>query len=327
MKKIYITLIAFAVGGTVTAQSTFDFEGHPLPSESYDNGSAQNGDFIFTETESIRMTNAYDTAFGGFWNGFSISNTTDVTTLDYSNQYSSVTGAGAGGSSHYAVYYHPGKISAESPNAQITEFKVTNTALAALVMENGYFGAKQFGSPNNGNGVPDGTNGEDFFRLWIIGKNALGDIDSSELYLADYRFADSTQDYILDAWVTVDLLTAFSFPVDTVLFAMESSDNHPMFGMNTPAYFAIDDIKTSGSLGVLSTDLVDVNVFPNPASTHVKVQAPSGEIKLVDLQGKVMYQGTHLQETTIPLDELMTGIYVIHWNNASDSYTTRIIVQ
>ncbi len=320
-------MIALAVGGTVTAQSTFDFESFALAPESYDNGSAQNGDWVFTDNESIRMTNVYDTMWGGVWSGFSISNTTENTTLDYAYQYSSVTGAGAASSSNYAVYYQSGSLTAESQNTAITEFKITNTAVASLVMENGYFNAKQFGSPLGGNGQPDGTNGEDFFRVWFIAESDAGDLDSMEFYLADYRFADSTQDYILDSWVTIDLTQEFGFPVSALNFRFESSDNDPMFGMNTPAYFAIDDIKTEGSVGLVTNASLDIEMYPNPATDVVTVNAPQGQLQVVDLHGNVVYDFSHQEQSKIDVSNFASGIYVIRWNNASDSYTNRIIVQ
>lgn len=320
-------MIALAVGGTVAAQSTFDFESFTLASESFDNGSSQSGDFVFTETESIRLTNFYDTSFGGYWLGHAISNTTDVTTQSYSNQYSSVTGSGAGGSATYAVHTSSGTISAESANTQITEFKITNTALAKLIMENGNQFSKVFGSPNGANGMPDGTNGEDFFRVLIAAASEAGDMDTMEFLLADYRFVDNTQDYILDTWVTIDLLTEFNFPVSTLNFLFESSDNSAQGFSNTPSYFAIDDIKTAGSVGLVTNELLNIEVFPNPATDIVTVNAPEGDIVMTDMQGNIVFSGAHNEQSTINVSNFAAGIYVIRWNNASDSYTNRVVVR
>jgi hypothetical protein len=328
MKKIYLFIIALAVGGTVAAQSTFDFESHTLAAESYDNGGPVQGgaDFILTDNESIRLDNTYDTTYGS-WTGFSISNTTDVTTMLYSNQYTAAPGTGAGGSSNYGVYYRSGILSAESASTQITEFKITNTALAKLIMENGYFNAKQFGSPLNGNGDVDGTNGEDWFKVWIFAESDQGDLDSMEYYLADFRFADSTLDYILDTWETIDLTQEFSFPVSSLNFSFESTDNDPVFGINTPTYFAIDDIKTEGSVGLTTNELLDIEIYPNPATDLVNVNAPEGQITVVDMQGNVLYTEAHNGQSSIDVTSFASGIYVIRWNNASDSYTNRIVVK
>jgi hypothetical protein len=59
--------------------------------------------------------------------------------------------------------------------------------------------------------------------------------------LADYTFTDNTQDYLINDWTTVSLV-ALSDDTRSLQFVLESSDNGP-FGMNTPAYFAVDNIQ------------------------------------------------------------------------------------
>lgn len=326
MKKIYVCLIALAVGHSVTAQYTVDFESHPLTPESYDNGSAGNGDFAFTQNVPVYLTNSYDTNWGS-WTGFAISNMTDNTTAGWSNQYSAYTGSGANGSSNYAVFYSNGNINTGGSVNSIAEFKITNTAYAAISMRDGDAFGKQFGSPLNAQGNPDGTNGEDFFKVWVICESVNGaDIDSIEFYLADYRFADSTMDYIVDTWETVDL-TGLSFEVEKVSFAFESSDNDSVWGMNTPAYFAIDDVVAMSGAGIAQNSQLDVSVYPNPASDVIYIDGEEGALRLLDLQGKTLFEGNHLGKSTLNVDSFPTGIYVIQLENASGSYTNRIVIQ
>ena len=67
--------------------------------------------------------------------------------------------------------------------------------------------------------------------------NPLG--ASVDFYLADYRFADNTQDYVLNDWAYLDLSTLSG--AAQLHFNLSSSDVG-FFGMNTPAFFAVDDI-------------------------------------------------------------------------------------
>ena len=60
-----------------------------------------------------------------------------------------------------------------------------------------------------------------------------------DFYLADYRFADNGLDYIVDDWSWVDLTSLGA--VDKLQFGLSSTDNG-FFGMNTPAYFAMDNM-------------------------------------------------------------------------------------
>ena len=57
-------------------------------------------------------------------------------------------------------------------------------------------------------------------------------------YLADYRFTDNSQDYIVDDWRFVDF-SALGI-VDEIRFSMTSSDNN-QYGPLTPTYFAMDN--------------------------------------------------------------------------------------
>ena len=60
-----------------------------------------------------------------------------------------------------------------------------------------------------------------------------------EFYLADYRFADNGEDYIVDTWEYIDLSSLGA--VKSLEFGLSSSDVGD-FGMNTPAYFALDTV-------------------------------------------------------------------------------------
>ncbi len=316
-------MIALAVGGTVTAQSTFDFESVTLSPESYDNGSAGNGDFQFGP---LMLSNVYDTAWGGTWNGFSISNITDNTTGGWFNQYCAYPGSGSGNSENYGIFFDSGLVYPSLGNLEFLEFKITNTTYAAISMRDGDSFAKQFGSPLDAYGNTDGTNGEDFFKVWIICESTGGQKDSIEFYLADYRFADSTQGYIVDTWETIDL-TVMPFQVDNINFRFESSDNHPTFGMNTPAYFAIDDIKTAPLSGLKANQLANIQMYPNPANDFVHVVGESGTIRVFSMTGNLLFEANHQEKTTIPTSEFESGIYVIEVENTSGKYTNRIVIQ
>ena len=99
-------------------------------------------------------------------------------------------------------------------------------------MLNGDSFAKKFGG---GDG-----NDADWFLLTIRGFDTLNqDIGTVDFYLADYRFADNSQDYIVNNWELVDL-SLLGTNLASLQFEYSSSDVGD-WGMNTPAYFAMDD--------------------------------------------------------------------------------------
>jgi hypothetical protein len=208
----------------------------------YYNGSDGAGGFL---SGDVWFTNNYNTIFGS-WDGWAYSNTTDTTTAGYTNQWSAFTGGGVDGSNNYAVAYDPtgggygaaptlslGAVTGEDYNTTISGAYITNTTYAALSMLNGDSFAKKFGGATG--------NDEDWFKVSFTGITETGyTANSVEFYLADFRFADNPQDYIVDQWTWVDL----SGLGDIVgLEATLSSSDVGEWGMNTPAYFAMDNLN------------------------------------------------------------------------------------
>ena len=321
MKKIYILVTALLFGANINAQGVVDFETVTLSPESYDNGSAENGDFLI---DGLSLSNTYDASWG-VWNGFAISNMTNVDTAGWGNQYSVFAGVGSNNSENFGLYTPEGMLSTMTPGtARIASFKITNTTYSAISMRDGDAFAKQFGSSTDANGVADGSNGEDFFKVWIIGENVDGtEKDSVEFFLADYRFADNTQDYIVNTWESIDLLT-FSFSVDKVSFKFESSDNG-QWGMNTPAYFAIDDIEYEELQSLDENNLVSIEAFPNPAANILNVKGANGQLSLIDANGITVYSSVHLNSSVINMTNLAQGVYFLKLETANGSAVRKII--
>lgn len=318
MKKIYfLTAISFATS-FLSAQTTETFESFSLTPESYDNGSAGNGDFVFNP---LTLDNVYNDAWSS-WTGFSISNVTDNTTPGSLNQYASFTGAGYE-SVNYAVFYYEGGMQVNN-EAKIDSFKITNTTYAAISMRDGDTYAKQFGSVNGYDGQPDGTNGEDYFRVWVIAEDAtVSNKDSIEVYLADYRFADNNEDYILDEWMNIDL-TSFAFDVNKVSFRMESSDNGA-WGMNTPAYFAIDDVVCTNSLAISEAEELNVSCYPSPFNNSLLINGLNGVVLITDSKGMVVYSSQINESLNLETSTWENGVYFVKMETSKGSKTIKMV--
>lgn len=182
--------------------------------------------------------NVYDTEFGS-WSGFAYSNQKDTTTSGFVSQLAAYPGAGAEGSRVYAVGYDasssgfgdPAKLELDAPS-ELDGVYVANTTYAYLSMRDGDDFAKRFGGA-------DGTD-PDWFLLTIQGHDAAGaETGTVEVYLADYRAPEASGDTLLADWKWVELESLGE--VSALTFALTSSDVGD-FGMNTPAYFALDDL-------------------------------------------------------------------------------------
>jgi hypothetical protein len=237
-----------AVLGVPAAAAVVDFEELALSPESFYNGADGAGGFT---SGGARFNNTFTDFGGGFtsWSGWSYSNRTDTKTPGFENQYSAFAGGGAGGSQQFGVSFASTDdldvSTIELPaGARPLSVQITNTTYAALSVQLGDAFAKKFGGAS-------GTD-PDYFRLTITGRRADdAPVGTVEFYLADYRPADSGDDYVVDAWTPVDLS-----PLDgaaKLSFTLASSDVG-QFGMNTPAYFALDNLLLSVQPGDATGD-------------------------------------------------------------------------
>jgi hypothetical protein len=216
--------LASASATTVTFESLLTTPG------SFRNGSDVSGQFT---SDGVNFPNSYSPLYGGYWSGFAISNRTDTLTPGYTNESSAYPGSGAGGSSAYAVVYGDVTLSfATSINVTGLGASVTNTTYAALSILNGEGPARAFVAG-------------DWFKLTITGYLNMVPTSSVDFYLADYR----TGALLVNDWQYVDFSPLGT--VNEIGFALSSTDNHPIYGMNTPGYFAIDNLTAVPEPGAL----------------------------------------------------------------------------
>ena len=244
---LMFVLILSSVSSAVIA--TFDDLG--LGAESYWNGSDNSGGFA---SGGATFNNNYNTTYMS-WDGFAYSNITDTSSSGWSAQYNAITGGGEGGSANYGIGFDPlaSGFGTELPTMTLNTagvvdgFYVTNNNYAYYSMLNGDLYSKKFGGISGDE--------EDWFMLTITGKDAAGDsVGSVDFYLADYRFADNSQDYIVNTWEYVDLMGLGV--VQSLEFSLSSSDMGS-YGMNTPGYFAMDTVVPEpGTLALLAAGFV-----------------------------------------------------------------------
>lgn len=236
IRKTLILLAAFAVfGPSAHAKTIVDFEtlGATLANDSAYVG--QDGAGGFAE-KGVQFNNSYGTFPGGdFWSGNAYSNRTSFNPNNpYANRNDtvSVPGTGVDGSSTWGVIFSDSAIITAPNGAFFDSLYVTNTRTAQQLIVNG----SQFSDPFGG----DSGNDEDLFTIQF--HDLSGNAGFVEVVLADYRFSDNTQDYVLDEWQLVDLSSLNQSSQIGVRF---TSTDTGQFGINTPTYAAIDNIAYS----------------------------------------------------------------------------------
>ena len=213
-----------------------------------------NGDGEWTDALNTTLTSldcqgvsfshsATSSDWGTYWSGFCASRVSDVedytaenTWLDH--QYASMQGGGVQGlATPYIVGYWN---SSEGENPETPSLKISmtdggsftvrsvyvnNTTYAYYTMLNGSAYSKKFGAG-------------DWFKVTFYGVTTDGAVTAPvDYYLADYRDGKSV---LVKDWSLVDLSSlSASASLKYVYIQMSSSDSG-QWGMNTPAYVALD---------------------------------------------------------------------------------------
>lgn len=89
--------------------------------------------------------------------------------------------------------------------------------------------------------------------------------------------------------------------------------------------------------GISQFDNVEVNLYPNPATSYVNVEVASDEAqqfnaKVVDMMGKTVYEdqfnhngGSEMYQ--IPVNSFAKGVYFLHLNSANGNHVQKFIVE
>ncbi|MCX5647075.1 MAG: DUF4465 domain-containing protein [Phycisphaerae bacterium] len=207
------------------------FDDLALPPESCWNGVDGTGGFT---SGNVHFENRYNAEWE-FWDGFAYSSRTDPNLAGLQAQYNAIPGCGQGGSANYGVVFVGWEtlptLTVATPQV-LSGLYVTNNNYTYYDMLHGSAFSKKFGGPTG--------NDQDWLKLIITGLDAAGQATGRvDFYLADFRFAENTQDYILNSWAFVNLTSLGE--VKSLQFNLDSSDKGA-FGPNTPTYLCIDTI-------------------------------------------------------------------------------------
>lgn len=232
---LIVGLCATTVATPLSAATVADFENIVLAPNSELAGGPGAGNKTPILSGGAEFNRTYLDGFNCCPGAFAASNHADLTTAGFTNPYSAYhlpSGGGAEGSNNFAVglNFFAGDAVVTLPEATTVQGAYfTNSTYAYLAVVDG----------NDGAGFVKGSFVDgDWFLLEVIGKDTGGvETGRVDVYLADYRDGKSIA---LDEWTWFDL-TALGDEVQTLEFELSSTDTG-VDGMNTPSYFAIDNL-------------------------------------------------------------------------------------
>ncbi|MBU8893555.1 MAG: DUF4465 domain-containing protein [Bacteroidales bacterium] len=230
IKSFFYTILIVAFFISCTDEDTFntdvsDFEELDLEEQTYWNGSDGSG--YFTYGNKI-FYNSYYPDWNS-WSGFVYSNVINYLYYNEIAKYAAFPSGGADESENYVVAHQFEKIVIDFEEGEEPRLvQLTNCTYTALAIKYGYDYSKKFGGR-------DGSD-PDWFKLTITGIGLSNEITGTvDFFLADFRFEDNNEDYIVNKWNFVDL-TNLGY-VKRLEFELSSSD------AGTPLYFCMDNLK------------------------------------------------------------------------------------
>ncbi len=229
----------------------------------------QTGENYFTD----KTWRFYNFTESFYWGGYQVSSRKDTSAQGMDAQYTAITGSGYNGSDNYCVAYpnyYQSDVFPETGSATETVkgVYVTNNVWTYQAIINGDAFASAFG----------GASGDepDYFRIRAVGYNENDEAsDTAYFYLADYRFEDNTQDYVVTDWQYFDLSVLGA--VSKIRFSVEGTKTND-YGLVTPAYFCMDNFNDDAPVAV---DLAPI--VTNTTSVHLLESDNEATVNLLDL--------------------------------------------
>ncbi len=227
--SVLVALAAIAGRGPAAWAETVDFEDLGLAANSYWNGSDNSGGFT---SRGARFNNTFVDGGGGVtsWGGWAYSTKSDTTDPSFNNQYSALAGGG-----YNSLTYGVGYMDSFTPVFPTIELPAGTRLVSAMFANTTYAGLiMRDGDPN---GLAHKFGHADYFKVIVTGLDA----NQKEIGPLEVFLAQGTD--ILSTWKPVDLSSLAE--ARSLRFAVDSSDKDPIFGLNTPAYFAMDDLAVA----------------------------------------------------------------------------------
>jgi hypothetical protein len=335
MKKSITKLaMALSLASTITtqAQTIVTFDTFTLSANSYYQDNSSTG---FTSGE-VSYQYGWNTQWGGYWeSGTSYTNMNDTVDGTYTNLYGCIPGTAFAGN-NYATVKSGAVIALSNTTTAVSGFYITNTTYAWKTIKKGDGFSRKFGDTTgtgSGISIPQGEY-PDWFKVIVRGYRGGNMLtDSVEYYLADYKAAGTSNDYVIKNWQFVDCTLLGQ--IDSLSFEMKSSDTGG-FGMNTPGFFSIDNFTTQSTVGINELSIASsISLFPNPTNQNVFLNYESNlvselNISIFDISGKELEQNT--TQTSIGKNQLKLntetlepGIYFIEITDATSSKKIKFI--
>ena len=233
MKKSFFFVAALALT-FAACQPSYDVEDKTVATfeEAAISPKAANSELIFpNDTIAFLKSGIYELQQTVSWGGMSVSgavitNHTDTTFRGYADAYKSVAG-GARAGKNYCVWYY--NVWGMEPD--VIKLAQATTVPGVYICNSIYaYNSMKYGDMTAGGPFTEGD-----FLLLTIG----GSLEGREVNNTVKFYLGKDEDLVTD-WTYVDLSALGK--IDELHFSMTGSRTDPVYGLNSPAYFCMDNL-------------------------------------------------------------------------------------
>lgn len=265
-KVLKIALTSLLISGAflnVQGQTVSGFEDVTLPGTDttyLETKYPNDGIYTFESGNAVFYGNV---SWGAYWGNFNCSNGTDTVSTSYDSTAACIVGSGYNHSANYAIAYVPTDYTNVDPTVTIpVGAKLKNAAagknVAGVFYTNSVYAYRYILNPLSGYAT-------NHFYLKLIMRGYLNGVKSTDsviVNLADYT--DNTNPVLVNTWKWANLTALGN--VDSLTFDLISNDTAGGFGINTPAYFAIDNLITLDGVCPSAANIDAVSINENSAT-------------------------------------------------------------
>lgn len=289
-----------SLGSSATGQTVATFDDLSLPTADTSYASTLPPDSAYHFQSGNALFYGSGNSWGSFVN-FNYSNIKDNIDPSFTNDKSAITGMGMDSSDNYAVDF----VSIDFSNTtNPTATLPSGVGLTGNASGHAVLGAYFTNTTYAYYYMQANFQSSDWFKLTVRGYlNGQQTANNIDFMLAD------TGKAIVNTWHWVDLTSLGD--VDSLTFDLSSSDTIGGFGMNNPAYFAMDNLTTSDETSIqpLSNKL-NLTISPNPANNYLYIRAEMPvNILVYNIQGQMMIQKERV--ASLNISGLPPGIYFL----------------
>ena len=291
-----------------------DFEELTLAPESHWMGTEADGSF---SSSYLTLYNHYDEDWDTpYWEGFIYTNETDTETNSYNN-FSAAAGEGNDGSSNYATcymgFYGTSGIKIDTEHSVDFTNRGAYFCLPAYVSmyvgdENGSFAENHY-----------------YYSVKITAFAGETEVANREVVMADFR---EGANYKMDEWTFVDL--SWIANADSLFFEAQGNDTVGGWGLNTPAYFCMDDFGATnpGPVYVSNNIAESLSIdayFDAAGMLNLSCESRINDVYVYDIAGRLVKTvAVNDNNVSMPFD-VVNGMYIISATTEKGMATCKVI--